>query len=252
MNRPRPLTPFADALEQWLASSGLRKRFDLAAAVDEWPELVGPQIAAVTRALSVTPDGTLMVRVATGAWATELGAHYVIDHTRPLAEELKRIGLPQVGFIAGLTQTDLVRATGIDRSTLADLVSRMTTKGLLAREKSAIDARAKAVSLSAAGQAALDAARPKVEAADKRILALLPKAKRDGFLDLLADLAGEADAAPDKARAEARAAKKAAREAKKLAKKAAKPVKAKAEKPAKVPRAEKPAKPKKAKVVEPA
>ena len=31
MNRPRPLTPFADALEQWLASSGLRKRFDLAA-----------------------------------------------------------------------------------------------------------------------------------------------------------------------------------------------------------------------------
>lgn len=73
MNRPRPLTPFADALEQWLASSGLRKRFDLAAAVDEWPELVGPQIAAVTRALSVTPDGTLIVRVASGAWATELG-----------------------------------------------------------------------------------------------------------------------------------------------------------------------------------
>ena len=152
----------------------------------------------------------------------------------------------------GLTQTDLVRATGIDRSTLADLVSRMTTKGLLDRVKSSIDARAKAVSLSAAGQAALDAARPKVEAADKRILALLPKAKRDGFLDLLGELAGEADAAPDKARAEARAAKKAAREAKKLAKKAAKPVKAKAEKPAKAPKAAKPAKPKKAKVVEPA
>lgn len=163
--------------------------------------------------------------------------------------------LEAVSQKSGLTQTDLVRATGIDRSTLADLVARMTTKGLLDRVKSAVDARAKAVSLSAAGQAALDAARPKVEAADKRILALLPKAKRDGFLDLLAELAGEADAAPDKARAEARAAKKAAREAKKLAKKAAKPVKAKAEKPAKAPKApkvEKPAKPKKAKVVEPA
>lgn len=158
--------------------------------------------------------------------------------------------LEAVSHKSGLTQTDLVRATGIDRSTLADLVSRMTTKGLLDREKSAIDARAKAVRLSVAGQAALEAARPKVEAADKRIMALLPKGKRDGFLDLLAELAGEADAAPAKAKAEARAAKKAAREAKKadkLAKKADKPAKApKAEKPAKV------SKPKKARALEPA
>lgn len=151
--------------------------------------------------------------------------------------------LEAVSHKSGLTQTDLVRATGIDRSTLADLVLRMTNKGLLAREKSAIDARAKAVSLSAAGQAALDAARPRVEAADKRILALLPKGKRDGFLNLLSELAGEADAAPDKARAEAKAAKKAAREARKLAKKAARPAKVKAEKAAK---------PKKTKAVEPA
>ena len=50
-------------------------------------------------------------------------------------------------------QTDLVRATGIDRSTLADLVARMTTKGLLERERSTIDARAKAVKLSEAGVA---------------------------------------------------------------------------------------------------
>lgn len=138
--------------------------------------------------------------------------------------------LEAVSHRSGLTQTDLVRATGIDRSTLADLVARMTTKGLLDRETSAIDARAKAVSLSGAGQAALDAARPRVEAADKRILTLLPKSKRDGFLGLLSELAGEADAAPDKAKAEAKAAKKAAREAKKLAKKAekvAKPVKMK-------------------------
>ncbi|RZJ02899.1 MAG: MarR family transcriptional regulator [Brevundimonas sp.] len=158
--------------------------------------------------------------------------------------------LEAVSHKSGLTQTDLVRATGIDRSTLADLVSRMTAKGLLDREKSVVDARAKAVRLSAAGQAALDAARPKVEAADKRIMALLPKGKRDGFLDLLSELAGEADAAPAKAKAEARAAKKAAREAKKLeklAKKADRPAKpAKAEKPAKV------AKPKKARVLEPA
>lgn len=146
--------------------------------------------------------------------------------------------LEAVSQKSGLTQTDLVRATGIDRSTLADLVSRMTVKGLLDREKSSIDARAKAVRLSPKGQEALDAARPRVEAADKRIMALLPKGKRDGFLELLAELAGEADAAPDKAKAEARAAKKAAREAKKaekLARKGDKP--AKAEKPAKTKKA---------------
>jgi|SRR5215217_774549 len=150
--------------------------------------------------------------------------------------------LEAVSHKAGLTQTDLVRATGIDRSTLADLVARMTTKGLLDREKSTLDARAKAVRLSPAGEAALEAARPRVEAADKRIMALLPKGKRDGFLELLAELAGEADAAPVKAKADAKAAKKAARDVKKAEKLARK-----ADKPAKV---EKPAKAKKLKVVE--
>ena len=33
---------------------------------------MGPQIAAVTEAESVTPDGMLRVRVATRAWANEL------------------------------------------------------------------------------------------------------------------------------------------------------------------------------------
>ncbi len=164
--------------------------------------------------------------------------------------------LEAVSHKSGLTQTDLVRATGIDRSTLADLVSRMTTKGLLDRERSTLDARAKAVRLSAAGQAALETARPRVEAADKRIMALLPKSKRDGFLDLLAELAGEADAAPAKAKAAVRAARKAQRDVKKaekLARKADKPAK-----PAKPAKAEKPAPPakavkvKKAKIAEPA
>src|SRR5690606_32646506 len=71
------------------------------------------------------------------------------------AEEAGPEGLTQRQFAvleavaarSGLTQTDLVKATGIDRSTLADLVARMTTKGLLERERSALDARAKAVRL---------------------------------------------------------------------------------------------------------
>jgi MarR family transcriptional regulator, temperature-dependent positive regulator of motility len=118
----------------------------------------------------------------------------------------------------GLTQTELVRMTGIDRSTLADLVTRMTAKGLLERERSTLDARAKAVRLSTEGAARLEAARPLVEAADKRIMALLPKGQRETFLAQLAELAAAADAAPDAAKAEAKAAKKAARKADRPAK----------------------------------
>ena len=89
----------------------------------------------------------------------------------------------------GVTQTGLVRATGIDRSTLADMVARMITKGHLERQRSDQDARANTVSLTPAGAAVLEESRPKVAMADARILALLKPSKREGFLELLADMA---------------------------------------------------------------
>lgn len=73
MNKPKPPAALSDALSAWMTRHGLTRRIDLATAVEAWPEIVGPQIAAVTHALSVTPDGTMMVRVATHGWATELG-----------------------------------------------------------------------------------------------------------------------------------------------------------------------------------
>ncbi|KQY35333.1 MarR family transcriptional regulator [Caulobacter sp. Root1455] len=89
----------------------------------------------------------------------------------------------------GVTQTGLVRATGIDRSTLADMVARMITKGHLERHRSDQDARANTVNLTPAGAAVLAESRPKVAMADARILALLKPSKREGFLELLADMA---------------------------------------------------------------
>jgi DNA-binding MarR family transcriptional regulator len=139
------------------------------------------------------------------------------------SEQLGPEGLTQRQFAVlavvearpGLTQSDLVKTTGIDRSTLADLVARMTAKGLLERERSTLDARAMAVRLTETGLIALTDARPKVAVVDKRILSLLPKAKRNGFMDLLTGLAAAADAAPELAKAEARAAKKATKDARK-------------------------------------
>jgi predicted nucleic acid-binding Zn ribbon protein len=65
-------TTIGEALKEYTARAGLARRLDLAQAVDDWAERVGPQIAAVTRAESVTPDGILRVRVPSAAWATEL------------------------------------------------------------------------------------------------------------------------------------------------------------------------------------
>jgi DNA-binding MarR family transcriptional regulator len=128
----------------------------------------------------------------------------------------------------GVTQTGLVRATGIDRSTLADMVARMITKGHLERQRSDLDARANTVSLTPAGAAVLEESRPKVAMADARILALLKPSKREGFLELLSDMAvSDLHAEP-----EVKAKKPKAPKAEKPAKKDKKPKKEKAAKKA--------------------
>lgn len=132
--------------------------------------------------------------------------------------------LAAVAAKEGAAQADLVAATGVDRSTLADMVARMLDKGLLVRERSAVDARANAVRLTDAGRAALAEIGPRADAADARLLALLPKGKRGGFLDALAALAGgESKAKVKKAKAEKppKAAKAPKPEKKKKKKKAA-------------------------------
>ncbi len=58
-----------------------------------------------TRLTSLTVIGTAS-RPETQAWVKALGAHHVIDHSRPITEELQRIGHPQVDLIVSLTQTD--------------------------------------------------------------------------------------------------------------------------------------------------
>jgi zinc-binding alcohol dehydrogenase family protein len=45
-------------------------------------------------------------RPETQEWVRDLGAHDVIDHTRPLQEELRRIGVAQVRYVASLTHTE--------------------------------------------------------------------------------------------------------------------------------------------------
>ncbi len=86
------------------------------------------------------------------------------------------------------SQTDIVNGTGIDRSTLADIVKRLVARGLIARRRSKADARAYAVRLTQAGRDALKAAEPASDRVENRILKMLPQARRDAFVDSLAQL----------------------------------------------------------------
>ncbi|GGP26007.1 zinc-binding alcohol dehydrogenase family protein [Silvimonas amylolytica] len=67
---------------------------------------VGSIMVQLARQLTgLTVIGTAS-RPETRQWVTELGAHHVIDHRQPLSEELKRIGVGQVDYVASLNQTD--------------------------------------------------------------------------------------------------------------------------------------------------
>jgi len=82
----------------------------------------------------------------------------------------------------GLSQTQLVELTGIDRSTLADVVRRMLKKGLLQRRRTRDDARAYAVKLTDEGTRVLKTHDPMARRVDERILSSLPAPQRDRFL----------------------------------------------------------------------
>jgi len=88
----------------------------------------------------------------------------------------------------GLSQTDLVNRTGIDRSTLADMISRMIGNGLLARKRTAEDARANSVRLTASGRRALMGAMPRALTAEKALVELLPKAAQTELMRALKHL----------------------------------------------------------------
>jgi DNA-binding MarR family transcriptional regulator len=113
----------------------------------------------------------------------------------------------------GLSQTDLVNRTGIDRSTLADMISRMIKNGLLARKRTAEDARANAVRLTAAGRRALNSSLPRALVAEKVLLELLPKTVQADLVKGLTQLASaigvnKADEKPAKKPRRATAPKK--------------------------------------------
>lgn len=67
---------------------------------------VGSILTQLARQLTgLTVIGTAS-RVETRKWVTSLGAHHVIDHSQPLTEQLRHIGIDAVDYVISLTHTD--------------------------------------------------------------------------------------------------------------------------------------------------
>ncbi|HEY0282021.1 MAG TPA: MarR family winged helix-turn-helix transcriptional regulator [Rhizomicrobium sp.] len=89
----------------------------------------------------------------------------------------------------GVSQTALVEMTGIDRSTLAEMVRRMLKRGLVSRERTETDARANAVAITGNGRKELRAARSAANRADRLLLDAVPPSERGKFLKNLSAVA---------------------------------------------------------------
>jgi DNA-binding MarR family transcriptional regulator len=83
------------------------------------------------------------------------------------------------------SQTTLVEMTGIDRSTVADIVRRLVERGLVQRRRTRKDARMYALRLTVKGNAALRSAEPAAQTTDEKLLAPLAPGERKAFINAL-------------------------------------------------------------------
>lgn len=79
------------------------------------------------------------------------------------------------------SQTDICDRSGIDRSTLADIVRRLVSRGLLARRRTREDARMYAVRITDAGQKALEESGRAAQNVDRVLLGTLSASQRSDF-----------------------------------------------------------------------
>lgn len=97
--------------------------------------------------------------------------------------------LQAIGERPGASQTVIGEATGIDRSTLGDLVQRLARLGLLTCQRTKFDARTYTIDLTDAGRAAVAKTTPVIQRIEHEMLAAIPAKARADFLAQLDRLA---------------------------------------------------------------
>jgi NADPH2:quinone reductase len=66
---------------------------------------VGSILVQLARRLTGLAVIATASRPETAQWVTQMGAHHVVDHTKPLADQVRALGAPPVKYIASLTAT---------------------------------------------------------------------------------------------------------------------------------------------------
>jgi len=104
---PRMLEAVGPLVRLLLQRHGLDRRIEEFRAVEVWPAVVGPMIAAQSRAVEIRA-GVLFVHVASNVWMQELGilrediaarlnAHIGAPHVRKIVLSLERAPHPPLG-----------------------------------------------------------------------------------------------------------------------------------------------------------
>jgi DNA-binding MarR family transcriptional regulator len=107
--------------------------------------------------------------------------------------------LAVIAATPGINQTAVLKATGIDRSTVTNMVRRLASRGLVWRERSVTDPRSYALRLTRSGCNVLKAAEPALARAETATLEQLSTTDRDEAVRLLATLAGGPASPPSRA-----------------------------------------------------
>ncbi len=119
---------------------------------------------------------------------------HLLHRAGQLAEDLFARSIGEIGITArqfvvlsvvdGLedpSQTALCEISGIDRSTLADIVRRLVSRGLLSRRRTRQDARMYAVRITPEGQEVLQRALPIANKVDELLVESLSAEQRELF-----------------------------------------------------------------------
>ena len=88
----------------------------------------------------------------------------------------------------GLDQRTLAATIGFDTSTIGGVIDRLERRGLIQRNHAPHDRRVRLLTLTPDGEQLLQAVLPAVQAAQQQIVAPLPAADRERFLEMLRTL----------------------------------------------------------------
>jgi DNA-binding MarR family transcriptional regulator len=110
-----------------------------------------------------------------------------------VAEALENSGLVQLEYallvfiddLPGISQHTLSDALGIDRNNVSLLVDKLEERGLLKREVSGADRRARQLTITPAGAKLWRRYRDRIKQANERILSPLKAPEKELFLDML-------------------------------------------------------------------